>query len=338
MPAVVTDRNYRQVLTTAMAYRTREIQDLVFNSNPVSALLKQRGKFKTYSGPEIRVTLQIDKLGGQWFTGYDYLDIQPKEILNDAVFTPKNLFVGFSLTGTELLANEGRTRIYNLMDEYMETADSSMQDLWEAALHGNGTADAGRQMIGFGGALPIAATTGTYGGIDRAANPIWRTTTYTVPGGDFSDIGTVWDSTTARPILERVVALRSKGRRHAGIAVADLASYQAVSASMVAHQRITRSDGGAAALGFDTLEVVTPAGRVEMVCATGVGNVMPVNTIYGLDLDGLNVYYHPSRNMVPLFPGDGAQPINQDAIAQGLVWNGELVLSNPRYSWRLITA
>lgn len=337
MPAVVTDRNYRQILSTSLAYRTREIQDLVFNSNPVSALLKARGKFKTYSGPEIRVSLQIDKLGGQWFTGYDYLDAQPKEIINDAVFTPKNLAVGFSLTGTELLANEGRTRIYNLLDEYMETAENSMMDLWEAALHSNGTGDAGRQMIGFGGALPINPATGTYGGIDRATNAIWRTTTYNVTT-DFPDIGTTWDSTTARPILERVVALRSKGRRHASLAVADLASYQAVSASMVAHQRITRSDGGAAALGFDTLEIVTPAGRLEMACATGVGTVMPANTIYGLDLEGLNVYYHPSRNMVPLFPGDGAQPINQDAIAQFLVWNGELVLSNPRYQWRLITA
>jgi hypothetical protein len=338
MPAVVSDRNYRQILSTAMAYRTREVQDLVFNSNPLSALLRERGRYKSYSGPEIRVTLQIDKLGGQWFSGYDYLDIQPKEILNDAVFTPKNLFVGFSLTGTELLANEGRTRIYNLMDEYMETADSSMRDLFEAALHGNGTGDAGRQMVGMGGALPINATTGTYGGIDRAANAIWRTTTYSVPGGDFPDLGTTFDSTTARPILERVVALRSKGRRHAELMVADLAAYQAYSASLVAHQRIAKADGGAAALGFDTLEIVTPAGRSEMVCATGVGNVMPANTIYGLDLDGLALYYHPSRNMVPLFPGDGAQPINQDAVAQGLVWNGELVVSNPRFMWRLITA
>lgn len=336
MPAVTTDRNYRQLLSTSLAYRTKEIQDLVFNSNPVSALLRERGKFKTYSGPEIRVSLQIDKLGGQWFTGYDYLDAQPKEIINDAVFTPKNLAVGFSLTGTELLANEGRTRIYNLMDEYMETAENSMMDLWEAALHGNGTADAGRQMIGFGGALPINPATGTYGGIDRATNTIWRTTTYTV-STDFPTIGTVWDSTTARPILEQVVALRSKGRRHASLAVADLLSYQAISASMVAHQRIVRSDGGAAALGFDTIEVITPAGRIEVACATGVGNVMPANTIYGLDLEGLNVYYHPSRNMVPLFPGDGAQPINQDAIAQFLVWNGELVLKNPRFQWRLIT-
>lgn len=333
---ITSDRNYRQILSTSLAYRTREIQDLVFNSNPVSALLRARGRYKAYSGPEIRVSLQIDKLGGQWFTGYDFLDAQPKEIINDAVFTPKNLAVGFSLTGTELLANEGKTRIYNLMDQYMETAENSMMDLWEQALHGDGTGDAGRQMIGFGGALPINPAVGTYGGIDRATNAIWRPTTYTM-STDFADIGTAFDATTARPVLERIVALRSKGRRRATIAVADLTAYQAVSASMVAHQRIARADGGEATLGFNGLEVATPAGNIEIFCATGVGNVMPAGTIYGLDLDGLSVRYHPSRNMVPLFPGDGAQPINQDAIAQFLVWNGELVLENPRYTWRLRT-
>lgn len=335
MAAVVTDRNYRQLLSTAMAYRTREIQDLVFNSNPVSGLLRERGAFKEYTGPEIRVSLQIDKLSGQWFTGYDKLNNEPKEIINDAVFTPKNLAVGFSLTGTELLANEGRTRIYNLLDEYMETAENSMADLWEVSLHGSGTADAGREMIGFGGAIPINPATGVYGGIDRGSVTIWRPS-YFNAASDFTDIGAGWDSTTARPILERIVALRSKGRRKADVAVADLKSYQALSASMVAHQRIASSDGGdGKTLGFRGLQVATPVGNIEVFCATGVGTVMPDNTIYGLDLQGLDIRYHPSRNMVPLFPGDGAQPINQDAIAQYLVWNGELVLKNPRYTWRL---
>ena len=336
MPAVVTDRNYRQLLSTSLAYRSNDIQDLVFNNNPISALLRRRGAFKPYSGPEIRQSLQIDKFGGQWFTGYDFLDAQPKEIINDAVFTPKNLAVGFSLTGTELLANEGRTRIFNILEEYMETAENSMSDLWEAAIVGDGTGDAGRQMIGLAGAIPINPATGTYGGIDRATNSIWRTTTYTM-STDFPDIGTTFDSTTARPVLERIVGQRSKGRRYAGLAVADLASYQAVSASMVAHQRIVRDNGGDATLGFGGLEVATPAGNIEVFAATGVGNVMPTGTIWGLDIDGLTVRYHPSRNMVPLFPGDGAQPINQDAIAQFLVWNGELVLKNPRYTWRLRT-
>lgn len=333
--AVTTDRAYRQLLSTSLAYRTREIQDLVFNSNPVSAILREKGMYREYTGPEIRVSLEIDSLEGQWFSGYDKLNNEPKEIINDAVFTPKNLAVGFSLTGTELLANEGRTRIYNLLDRYLRNAENSMRDVWEISLHGDGTADAGREMIGLGGALPVnPATAGVYGGIDRDTVPIWRSSSFDA-ATDFPDIGTGFDSTTGRAMLERIVALRSKGRRRADIGIADLASWQAVSAGMVAHQRIVRADGGSATIGFNALEVATPVGNLELFCATGVGSVMPENTIYGIDSEGLSIYYHPNRNMVPLFPGDGAQPINQDAIAQYLVWNGEMVLENPRYSWRL---
>src|SRR3546814_15162669 len=81
------DINYRQVLSTSMAYRLPGIQDLVFNSNPVTAELRRRGRFKRFDGPEIRVSLMIDKFDGQWIAGYDKFDIQAKEIVNDAVFT-----------------------------------------------------------------------------------------------------------------------------------------------------------------------------------------------------------------------------------------------------------
>lgn len=333
--AVTTDRQYRQVLSASLAYRQSGIQDLVFNSNPVSAVLRDKDMFKTYTGPEIRVTLQIDKMTGQWYTGYDKFDINVKELLNDAVFTPKNLVVPFSLTGTEILANQGRTRVHNLVRTYLDTAEQSMQDLWEISLHSDGTTDAGREMIGLGGALPIVGTTGIYGGIDRATNPIWQTATYDA-ATDFTAQGiTGWDSTSARPIIERVTALHSKGRRKPDLWMADLDSYQALSASMVAHQRIVTAQGRAAKLGFDVLQVATPAGTVEVVCATGVDTVMPANTLYAIDSDSLSVYYHSARNMVPLFPGDGLNPINQDAVAQALVWNGELVLANPRYSARV---
>lgn len=67
---IIADRNYQQVLTAALAYRQKEIQDLVFNSTPVSAILRERGMFKSFTGPEIRVPLTIDKLEGQWFTGF----------------------------------------------------------------------------------------------------------------------------------------------------------------------------------------------------------------------------------------------------------------------------
>lgn len=332
--AITSNVRLRQVLTTAMEDRTKEIQDLVFNSNPVLRILRENDRFKTYNGADIRVPLTIDKLDGQWFTGYDKLGNQPKELINSAVFTPKNVAVGFSLTGTELLANEGRGKIIDLLDTYMENAESTMQNVMEEAIHGDGTGAGGREMIGFGGAIPIVPTVGVYGGIDRSQVAMWRTG-YFKATTDFPDIGATWDVTTAPRILRRIIANRSKGNRKADLIICDVKSYDTVQTSLTAIQRITSAN--MAKLGFDALELATPAGTVALLCANGVGTVMPENTIYGIDSQALEMRYHPSRNMVPLFDGDGARPINQDAIVQYLVWNGEMVLKNPRYTWRLDT-
>lgn len=333
--AVTTDRHLRQTLTAAMAYRTREIQDLVFNSDPVTRILRERGLFKPFTGPEIRVPLTIDKLEGQWFTGYDKLNNEPKEILNSAVFTPKNLAVGFSLSGTELRGNEGRERVIDLFEAYMDNAENSMRDEWEIALHGDGTGSGGRAMIGLGGALPIIPTTGVYGGIDRAAHPIWQPSVFNA-ATDFTGIGvTGWDSTTARKIINQIVSLRSKGGRYPKLWIADINAYQAIDAATVAIQRVTR-DANGFGVGPAPLIIDTPAGPVSVYCATGVGTVMPANTIYFIDPEGMEVRYMANYNMVPLFPGDGAMPINQDAHAQYLLWVGELILKNPRFSGRLL--
>lgn len=333
--AVTTDRELRQVLTTSLAMRKKEIEDLVFKSTPLYALIESKGMRKPYYGPEIRIPLEIASLDTQSFTGYDKLRLEPKELLNSAAFTPKNVFTGFSLTGTELLANEGRAKVIDLVSHYLKNAENSTRDAMEVMLFGDGTGNGGRDLVGLGGAIPVVANAGVYGGIDRAAHAIWRTSTFNATT-DFPDIGTTWDSTTARPIIERIVSMRSKGNRRADILLCDFKSYQAISASLVAHQRIVSKRMGE--LGFESLAIWTPAGMVDVVCASGIGTVMPDNTIFGIDSEALALYYHPNRNMVPFHDGDGAKPINQDAIAQGIMWNGELVLGNPRFSWRLQTA
>lgn len=338
MPRVTDDRQYGQILTASIANYSETLQDLVFNSTPLWAILRENGLIRAYDGgPEIRVPLEIDKLDSQWFTGYDKIKIAPKELLNAAYFTPKRVVAPFSLTGTELLFNRGRAQRIDIMQLYLRNAEKSIIEAMEIAAFGDGTADGGRQMIGFAGAIPLVPNTGTYGGIDRSQHPIWNTTTYSVPDGDFPDIGTVWDSTTARPILSSIMRQHSRGRRYADLLIADNNSYQAIEDSMVAHQRIVDS-ARLGRLGFRALEVVTSVGPAAVVPAVGLGSVMPDNTIFGIDTEALAVYYHPDNNMVPFHEGDGAKPINQDAIAQGVVWTGEMVLSNPRFTWRLETA
>jgi hypothetical protein len=68
MAPITSNRDLRQVLTTSMFSRQREVQDLVYNSTPITAILRENGAVRAYDGgPEIRIPLQIDKLDAQWF-------------------------------------------------------------------------------------------------------------------------------------------------------------------------------------------------------------------------------------------------------------------------------
>lgn len=335
--AIVQDRNYRQLLTAAVARRSREVQDIVYNSTPLTRILRDQGriKVKRAGGPELRIPVQFDKLEAQWFTGYDKIEITPKELLNSAVFNWSRVVSMFSLTGTELMYTRGEEEVIDLMETYLDAAEKSVKEEFEVALIGDGTGQGGRELIGLGGAIPVIPNVGVYGGIDRATVPNWRTSTFNIPNGDVSGY-TTWDSTTARPIIEQIALNRSRNGRYADLLIADALSYQAISASFVAHQRIVSERLGR--LGFTGLTYMTPAGPVDIVAAGGIGNVMPANTIFGIDTQGLAIYEFPNQAFVPFHPGDGMRPINQDAVAQGIVWSGQLVLENPLFSYRIITA
>lgn len=334
---IVTDRQYRQLLTAAVAKRSNVVRDIVYASTPLTRIIKDSGRIKTKraGGPELRIPIEFDKLDAQWFTGYDKIEITPKELLNSAVFNWSRVVSMFSLNGTELLYTSGEEEQIDMMEFYLRAAEKTIKEDWESSLVGDGTGSGGRQMVGLGGGVPIVTNTGIYGGIDRATVPNWRTTTYDIPEGDLAGY-TEWDAVTARPIIEQVALNRSRNGQYPDLWIADINSYQAVSASMVAHQRITSQRAGR--LGFESLGVWTPAGLVDVVAAGGIGNVMPPDTIFALDTSGLAIYEFPNQSFVPFHPGDGIRPINQDAWAQGIVWSGQFVVENPLHQVRLITA
>lgn len=331
------DRNYGQLLTAATARRSRAIQDIVYNATPITRILRDQGRIrpKRAGGPELRIPVEFDKLSAQWFTGYDKIEITPKELLNSAVFNWSRVVGMFSLNGTEMLFTNGEEEIIDLMSFYMDAAEKSVKEEFETSMVGDGTGAGGRQMIGLGGAIPIIPNTGIYGGVNRGDVANWRTSTFDIPEGDVSGY-TTWDSTTARPIIERIALARSRNGRYADLLIADALSYAPISASFVAHQRLASER--LARLGFAGLTYMTPAGPVDIVAAGGIGNVMPASTIYGIDTQALSIYEFPGQSFVPFHPGNGMRPINQDAVAQGIVWSGQLVLENPLFSYRIITA
>lgn len=330
---IVSNRQYQQVLTASRAEVAAEIQDLVSDEIALLNILRRKGAIRSFSGPEIRVPIQIAKQNSQWAKGYDILANPPIELFNSAVFSPAALYTPISFTGQEMRANEGANQIFDVVKATVDAAKMSAKEDMEEALFSDGTGDGGRQIIGLAGAIPTVTNTGTYGGISRADNAIWRTTTYDADT-DFPTIGTQVDATTVRPMLNRIMTERSRGTTAADLLLMSPEHYYAYDAATAAIQRITRQDS-LATLGFQALEYIGGGRRAEIVLAGGLGSQMPANTTYGLHTDSLALRYREGFNFDMLFDGEGQMPINQDALAQFIGWEGALTMSNPLFNWKL---
>lgn len=329
--------HYQQVLSMALEDRGSGYEDLVSNAIPLIGLMKSKGLIKSYSGARIRETLQIGKPSGQWYSGYDFLDNPPVELFNDAYWTPKMLAVPISLTNEEILNNSGEAQIMDVLASYMDVAETTLTETIEAGLYSDGTANNGKQITGLAAAVPIVTNTGVYGGIDRAAYPLWRTTSFDANSA-FPAIGTQVNSTTIRPMLTQIFMARSRGKQSADILLMSNEHYAAYDASLVAAQRITERNGASRmnGLGFNNLAYIGAGREVAVVMGGGIGSAIPANTTFGLNSDSLRLRVNPIRGMgSKLFPGDGQMPINQDAIAQFMGFMGELTMVNPLFNWRL---
>jgi hypothetical protein len=323
---------YQQVLSMAIEQRSPSYQDLVSNNNAMLAVLKRKGLWKTYSGPRIRETLQVSKNIAQWYSGYDQLLNPALDLVNDAFYDPKQVVVPVILSMQEILNNEGTNQLMDVYDFYMEAAERALQDAMDAAIWSDGSGNGGKQLTGLATAIPIVNTSGTYGGIDRAAQTLWRTSTFDAQTYNAA-IGTQVTSTTIRPYLNAIMTNRSRGKDYADLLVMSPEHYAAYDAATIAIQR-QQNETSLGKLGFSALEYIGGGKRAEIVLDGGIGSNCPSNTTMGINTDTLRVRYHPSRNFDKLFEGDGQMPIDKDAIAQFIGWMGELTMVNPLFNWR----
>lgn len=320
-----------QAFSAALEDRSSETQDLVTNSNVLLKVLKDKGLFKTYSGPTIRYRVNYAQTGTvKWYQGYEFLNPAPADLIQDAEFTPKMLAVSPTLSMEEVLQNSGRNQLINLFDTYIKVAQGEMKDEFNRALHSNGTGNDGKELVGMQAAVPTDPTSGTYGSISRA-NAWWRTNEYDAHDA-FTGIGTQVSSTTVRQMYEKIVIETSRGKDGPNLLIASQQHYTAFSAALATIQRVT-DEGPLAQLGFPALRFAGAGRKMEVVLEGGIGTNMPNDVTYFLDTDGIEVRYHPQRNFTAF--GGRQTPINQDAIVQHLGWVGELCMFKPIHQTKL---
>jgi hypothetical protein len=316
---------YQEAFSLALEDRSSDYADLVSNSNVLLYEMRQRGNFTTFSGPAIRETILFGESGTYIrYSGYDTLNPLPADLFNDAVFTPKQAAVAVSMAMDTILKNSGPNQLRDVFKAHISAAETELEDRFTEDLHSAGTEP--NQIGGLQMAIPTTPTN-TYGGIDRNANTIWRTTTY-----DANSYFTGHTGVTAaniKSMFNQVMIERSKGRKGPNLILASQEHYLAYSAATETIQRVT-DNTKYSALGFTSLKFFGAGKSVDIVLEGGQGSAMPANTSYFLDTETIRFRYHPERNFKSF--GGKRQPIDQDAVVQYIGFMGNLTLNNPRHN------
>jgi hypothetical protein len=206
----------------------------------------------------------------------------------------------------------------DLMDARLTVAENTMKNLIAVGLYSDGTAAGGKQIDGLGVATPLVATTGVYGGIDRATWTFWRNQTLDAAGITAATIQASWNS---------MWASCSRGSDTPDLIMVGNTTWATYMASLQTIQRFNSPEVGD--LGFASLKFI----NADVVLDGGIGGGSPAFDAFFLNTDYIFFRPHAQRNMVPLSPNK-RYATNQDAEVQILAWAGNLTASGSQFQGR----
>lgn len=316
--------NVSDIVATTIEKRSKKIADNVTKNNALLARLKQRGKSRPFSGGRlIYEELSFAQNGNAGFySGYDLLSVNAQDVLSAAQFDIKQAACPVVISGLEMLQNAGAEQMIDLLTSRIDVAEATMQNLVAGSIYSDGTGYGGKEITGLNAAVPLANTSGTYGGIDRATWTFWQ-----------NKIKNVANTTTLLADMNELWSNLIRGMDRPDLIVVDATIWRAYVALVQDNQRFASMDGsGSAGFGFPSIKFMD----ADMVLDGGIGGFCPAGTGFFLNTNYIHYRPHSARNFVPLSPNK-RYSINQDAEVQILAWAGNLTCSGAQFQGRLDT-
>lgn len=315
--------NISDMVATTIENRSGEIADNVTDNNGLLTKLKKRGNMRPFSGgTKIYEELSFAENGNAgYYSGYDLLPVAAQDVLSAAEYAIKQAAVPVTISGLEMLQNAGKERIIDLMDQRMAVAEASLANLLANGIYSDGTGSGGKQITGLEAAVPLANTTGTYGGINRATWTFWQNKISNQTSAGVT-------AATIQGFLNGLWAQLVRGVNRPDLLICDAQIWEDYMASLQAQQRFV--DVSTANLGFPTIKYMD----ADLMLDGGIGGNCPAGTLFMLNTKYLHWRPHSQRNMVPLSPSK-RYALNQDAEVQIIGWAGNLTCSGTQFQGRL---
>ena len=315
------------IIATTIQSRSRKIADNVTANNALLTKLNSRGNIRTVSGgSSIMEELSFAQNGNAGFySGYDLLPVAAQDVISAAEFQIKQLACPVIISGLEQLQNSGKEAFIDLLEARVAVAESTMSNTLAGSIYSDGTGSGGKEVTGLNAAVPVDASTGVYGNIDRATFAFWRSKT--------ADVKNYVSTSTpnAGPVTSALNALWTqlvRGGDRPDLIVMDSVMWTNYLAELQAQQRFTSASS--ATSGFATIKFMD----CDVVLDGGIGGFCPEKTAFMLNTKYISLRPHAERNMVPLSPGKRTA-INQDAEVQILAWAGQLTCRGAQFQGRL---
>lgn len=323
--------SYSDILATTIESRSGELADNLTNNNALLARLRQRGNVRPFSGgsvilEEIMYT-DSSTSNVNSYSGYEVINVAPNSPISAAQFNIKQYASAVTMSGLEMLQNNSREAIIDLMEGRLKVAEGQLLNRISTDIYGDGTGNGGKNLDGLGIAVPTDPSTGTYGGINRSTWSFWRSQLFkcTTTGGAAVSAANIQN------YLNRATALAVRNADSPDLIVMDNVMWSFFVASMQAIQRVTDERNGA--LGFASLKYYGGGVAADVVLDGGVSGNAPSTTAFLINTKYLFLRPHRERNFVPI--GGERQSVNQDAVVKLIGWAGNVTCSSPRLQVRM---
>ena len=305
-----------ELVTTTLRNRSATLADNVSDNTALLFKLRERGNRKPFSGGRTIVQGLFYAENGTYtrYSSYDTINITPRDVITAAEFEIKQAAVSVSISGLEQLQNAGQEQLFDLLDERITNAESTMINNLSSDIYSDGTANSGKQVGGLQ-ALVSDAGTGTVGGINSSTYSFWQNSIY-----DFSTEGVTASATTMQRAMNTLWLRTKRNNDMVDLWVGDNTYFQYYWESLQPIQRVASAKMADA--GFRTLEFLGS----PVIPDGGQGGDAPSAHMYGLNTKYIFYRPHRQRDMVPLDPDRFST--NQDAMVKLIAWAGNMTVSN----------
>lgn len=306
--------NWGEVVTTTLAHRRKAIADAVTRNNILLFELRRRGRIKTIGGGRTisqPIMMGDENANFQWYVGREALNVAGQEVLTSAEFPWKQYACGVSISGLEMLQNDGEEQVINMMFQRTRHAEKTIQNQMHKSAHGDGTGSGGKEFGGLG--LLVSTVAGaTVAGINSGTYTWWDNLRSAI-GGSAPDKATINGD-----MLDLLLEI-NRGTDKVNLIVSDNEWFSTFWQSLQGQQRFMNTTLSAA--GFEHVMF----GSIPVVADGYKGGYAPAGMKF-LNTETIELTMHKRRNNVVL--KGPRRPLTEDSDTVVIAGMGNFVIEN----------